>query len=610
MKYLQCRRSTRTLWATTYRLSWVALLSLLMATPISAGSQTVHALLVIMDADPSLGTAMEVNRENVENLLTTVEHETDLRLEKRMLLSSRNEARKSYVMTWLKEIKSSDNDVVFVYFSGFGGATPQTEKEQDAFVSLQDGEFRQSDFAQKVRDVSNARLKILITDRCKGILKSTQISNHDETLIFSKSDKIRHLFMEHTGFLHLSSATAGEYGWADEQTGSLFTDTLLHAISHPSGSDLDSNGDSFIAWQEIFAVIQQTTADRFQRAYPTLSESLKKLLQEQGSASQIPTSYKFPNPLVPPAHGIESNLWALINPKNNFTVFLNTDSPDYQLNDHLTLRVLVTDDAHIVILNWDSTGKLTLLVPNDYQQNSFVKAGTIHAFPDPQSDFDFLFSGPPGIERFKVIALHRAADSKTITDFFPAEDNSFQLVPIVPNPKRLEIEKKILSYLRQMKPSEWAVAGQAIELREAKLREPPNLGPTFVIPPDYGKGDTVYVKNGSYMYFAEVIGEVNENSETVAVDIFNKALRKKLGDTVPMESVLGRRVEPESGWGNCLVMLSFYQDGKWTFTTDAVVFEDHFLLPKIVNKRPVQGSLEVNLSDARIPIPVSFSSSE
>lgn len=603
MKHLQCREGNSTLWTITHRLSRIVLLFALMATPINASSQTVHALLVIMDADPSLGAAMEANQENVENLLTTIEHETDFRLEKRVLLSSHNEATKNYVMTWLEEIKSGDNDVVFVYFSGFGGATPQTEKEQDAFVYLQDGEFRQSDFAQKVQDVSNAQLKILITDRCKGLLKSTQIPNLDETSIFSKQAKIRHLFMEHAGFLHLSSASVGEYGWVDEQTGGLFTDTLLYAINHLSGSDMDINGDRFIAWQEIFAVIQQTTVDRFQRAYPTLSESLKERLREQGSASQTPTSYALPNPLAPLGPIIESRLWTLTNPERNFTVFLNTDSPNYQLNDYLTLGVHVKDDAHIVILNWDSTGKLTLLFPNVYQHDNLIKAGTTHVFPYRQSDFDFLLSGPPGVERLKVIALRHTIDSKTITDFFPAEDSSFQSVP---NPKRLEIEEKILSYLHRIKPSDWAVANQTIELREAKFPEPPNFDPPLVILPDYGKGDTVYIKDESYMYFAKVTDEIEANAETVAVDIFNEALRKTLSNTVPAELILGRRVEPENGWGNHFVMLSFYQNGKWTLTMDAVIFEDYFLLPEIVDKKPIQGSREVKLSDVRIPIPVRF----
>ena len=607
MKYLQCCQRARTLWSASYRLIWIVLLFALMAMPINASSQTVHALLVIMDADPSLGTAMKINQEKMENLLTTVAQEADLHLERRLLRSSHNEARKSYVIKWLEEIKPNRDDVIFVYFSGFGGATPQTEKEQDAFVYLQDGEFRQSDFAQKVQNVSPARLKVLITDRCRGFLKLTPISNRDETTMFTKQLKIKHLFMEHEGFLHLSSATAGEYGWIDEQTGSLFTDTLLHAINHPSESDLDGNGDRFIAWEEIFEIIQQTTVDRFQRAYPTLSDSLKQLLQEQGSDSQTPTAYVLPNPLAPPAPIIESRLWTLTNSERNFTVFLNTDSPNYHLNDYLTLRVLVKNDAHIVILNWDSTSKLTLLFPNGYQQDNLVKANTTHAFPEPQSDFDFLLSGPPGVERLKVIALRHATDSKKIIDFFPSEDSSFQSVP---NSKRLEIEKKILSYLHQIKPSDWAVASQTIELREAKLPEPPNFDPPVVILPDYGKGDTVYIKDESYMYFAKVTNEIDANAETVAVEIFNAELRKKLGDTVSSELVLGRRVEPENGWGNSLVMLSFYQDGKWTSTTGVAVLEDHFLLPKKIDKKPVQGSRKVGLKDVRIPIAKSFSSNE
>ena len=604
MKHLQRSEGNSTLWTITHRLIWIVLLFALMATPINASSQTVHALLVIVDADPSLGTAMQVNQEKMENLLIAVAHEAGLRLEKRFLRSSRNEARKSYVIKWLEEIKPNSDDVIFVYFSGFGGATPQTEKEQDAFVYLQDGEFRQSDFAQKVQNVSPARLKVLITDRCRGFLKLTPVPNRDETSMFTKQLKIKHLFMEHRGFLHISSATAGEYGWIDEQTGSLFTDTLLHAINHPSDSDLDRNGDRFITWQEIFEIVQQTTDDRFQRAYPTLSESLKKLLQEQGSDSQTPTAYVLPNPLLAsPAPIIESRLWTITNPERNFTVFLNTDSPDYRLNDYLALGVHVKDDAHIVILNWDSTGKLTLLFPNVYQQDNFVKAGTDHTFPDPESDFDFLLSGPPGVERFKVIALRRATDSKTITDFFPAEDSSVQSAP---NPKRLEIEDKILSYLHRIKPSDWAVASQTIELREAKLPEPPNFDPPLVILPDYRKGDTVYIKDESYMYFAKVTDEIDANAETVAVEIFNAELRKKLGDTVSSELVLGRRVEPERGWGNRRVMLSFYRNGKWTSTTDVAVFEDHFLLPKIIDKKPVQGSRKVGLKDVRFLIPVSY----
>ena len=52
------------------------------------------------------------------------------------------------------------------------------------------------------------------------------------------------------------------------------------------------------------------TADRFQHAYPTLSESLKETsARTREGTSQTPTSYNLPNPVGPLAPGIESNLW-------------------------------------------------------------------------------------------------------------------------------------------------------------------------------------------------------------------------------------------------------------------------------------------------------------
>ena len=55
-----------------------------------AAAQTVHALLVIMDADSSIGSAMAVDRQHVEKLLESVGRIYDV--ETPTLLSSRNEA--------------------------------------------------------------------------------------------------------------------------------------------------------------------------------------------------------------------------------------------------------------------------------------------------------------------------------------------------------------------------------------------------------------------------------------------------------------------------------------------------------------------------------------
>ena len=601
MKYLLRCHSIRTLTIITFRLSGIVLLFVLMSMPIDANSDTVYALLIIMDADPNIGKAMKANRENVETLLTTIQDETDLQVKTKFLLSTRNETRKSYIKKWLEDINPGDNDVVFVYFSGFGGTLVEKNSTHNVFLYLQDGKYSQTDFAQDIQEISKCRLKVLITDQCKGFLKSIMIPNGNENSVSDKSLKIKHLFTEHEGFLHLSSVTPGEYGWINEESGGLFTDTLIQTVLHSSVTDIDMNTDGFITWSEMFDVISEKTEDRFQLAYPRLSKSIKKLLQEEGSTSQSPMAYALAKPSSPPV--FQSDLWTLDSSEHTFTVSVNTDRPHYQLNDYLTLGILVTDDAHVIILNWDSAGELTLLFPNSLPQDNFLKAGTKHTIPNPESDFDFIFLEPIGMERLKVIAIRDGDDSKSIIDLFPKIDNDFQSVP---NHERMGLEEEILAYLRKMKTTDWTVANQTVEVHASENTEPPNFSPPIEILPDYGKGDTVYIKDGDYMYFGKVTAEVDDDSETVAVNIFNKTLSKKLGDAISSEFVLGKRVKPQKGWGKQLVMLSFYRNDTWTFTTNVVIFEDYFLLPEVINREKIQGSRKVKLTEVRIPIPIPF----
>lgn len=306
---------------------------------------------------------------------------------------------------------------------------------------------------------------------------------------------------------------------------------------------------------------------------------------------------------------MEKNLLTLANPESSFTVSLETDSIAYLVGDLLILKIRVTKDAHIIIFNWDGTGALAILLPNVHQRDNIVSAGTPYVIPGTDADFEFAFLGPPGVERFKVIALRDADHSSAIIDLFETEQHlASQQFWHWQGSDIQKIEKKVVSHLRRIDPKDWAEDSHAVGVRGA---EPPeDASPPVVVPPDYSLGDTVYIKDGGNMYFAEVTTEVAENAKTVAVDIFNEALRKKLGDAVPVELVIGRRVEPPRGWGIHEIMLSFYRDGVWTFTTGVVVFEDYYRLPERINGERVRGSRKVTLGEVRIPIPVSFLSSD
>ena len=312
--------------------------------------------------------------------------------------------------------------------------------------------------------------------------------------------------------------------------------------------------------------------------------------------------------LLPPSEP-EKDLWALTNPESSFDVSLKTSSTRYRVGDYLTLEVRATDDARIIIFNWGPTGKLSVLLPSAYQLDNFVRAGDTYYIPDAEADFDFEVLGPPGVERFKVIALRRNRNNTDIINLFrTGEDPTTQQTWSWESSDAEIVEKRIINYLRQIDPEDWEEDSDTTEIRQAKAPEDP--GPPSVIAPDYGIGDTVYVQDGSNMYFGEVTAEVAEKAETVAVDLFNEETRKKLGDTVPVEQVIGRRIEPPQGWGIQEVMLSFYRDGEWTFTTDVVVFEEYYQLPTRIDGKPVQGPRKVSLADVRIPIPVSFPSND
>ena len=323
------------------------------------------------------------------------------------------------------------------------------------------------------------------------------------------------------------------------------------------------------------------------------------------SINRIGTLLKPPKP---PSETEKEDLLTLTNPESSFTVSLKTDSPTYMVGDLLDLEVQSTENAYIVILNWDSAGRLSILFPNAYDRRNRLRAGRAYAIPDRGSDFEFYLDRP-GVERLKVIAVSSSNYGRDFTNLFKTElDLESQPFWYWEGSDSQKTEKRIVDYLHKITTEAWAEDNLAIGVRETDTDDTPQQ--PNVIPPDYKLGDTVYIKDEKNRYFGKVTAEVVEDAEMVAVDIFNEEIRKKLGDTVPAELVIGRRAEPPSGWGIHKVMLSFYRDGEWTFTTDVVVFEDHYLLPTRINGERVRGSRKVGLGEVRIPIPTTFPSTD
>ena len=69
--------------------------------PAAAQATVLHALLVIMDEDESIGAACKVDQYYIENLLTSVEVATDCTVKKKVLLGTEGTATFSQIEKWL-----------------------------------------------------------------------------------------------------------------------------------------------------------------------------------------------------------------------------------------------------------------------------------------------------------------------------------------------------------------------------------------------------------------------------------------------------------------------------------------------------------------------------
>ena len=447
------------------KIQFTLLLLLLLSISIlivpSTDAQTVHALLIIMDADSRIGPAMKIDQREIEELLASVNRVYSLK--KTVYLSSNNATRRSAVLDWIQNVRPARDDVMFVYYGGHGTMVSHIYKE--TYLQLTDRELFRSKLANTMQQANSCRLKLLITDACSSAPSpAIPMSYAVETV---SKRHIKDLFGQHEGFLHVNAATEGEYAWCNNADGSNFTLSLIDSISDQS----DTDRDGFVTWKEVFKLAIKGTKERYDQIYPNFSDRRKFNLQLQGIISQTPKAYSLPermeSRLPERPRDPADSLWELRNPRRGFNVELQTDKSKYRIGDYLTLRMTGEEGCYITVLNWDQKGKLTVLFPNQYESNNFVRSGKIHTFPTPQDGFDFILPGPIGRERFKLIAVRsRAANQalKTVLGSVPQENSSPYRVQaeIVPRDKT---ETRILKELLKLRPADWTESSTTIILR-------------------------------------------------------------------------------------------------------------------------------------------------
>ncbi|MGB9597426.1 MAG: caspase family protein, partial [Candidatus Poribacteria bacterium] len=251
-----------------------------LAQTASEKKQTIYSLLVIADADPSIGRAVEVDRQRIEGMLKVASGICDVKIEQ--LLSSRGELKSEPVLQWLKNVNLDSNDTLLIYYSGHGGMN----KNKETFLYLQDGYFFRSKLVNAIESAKKCRLKMLITDCC---------SDGPETEVpagrppISKK-ALQDLFLLHEGFLHITAASEGEYSWCSPRYGGWFTRAMVDSFDDST----DLNMDGFVGWDEVLKLTIEAVQKKFQQSSMYFSAEQKKDMANRGIKSQTPKSYSMP----------------------------------------------------------------------------------------------------------------------------------------------------------------------------------------------------------------------------------------------------------------------------------------------------------------------------
>ena len=87
-----------------------------------------------------------------------------------------------------------------------------------------------------------------------------------------------------------------------------------------------------------------------------------------------------------------------------FNIDIWTDKKGYIIGDTLTIYFQSDKDCYVSLLDIGTSGKMTLLFPNSFYKDNFIKGGKTYSIPGDFFGFRINVSGPAGIERIKVIA--------------------------------------------------------------------------------------------------------------------------------------------------------------------------------------------------------------
>ena len=286
---------------------WILLILIVGFITVSAATasaQDIHVLIASDDVDPMMGEQYEADKQKIvrlmeNNVVSMLEKErlgTTISIDE--LLSSDDELTADNILGWLRRVNPGPDDVVFVYFSGHGGADIEGAKERFLRVqNVQGGNLYRKELV-KIMEGLNCRLKILITETGSSGPQGTKPRRSTNTRRFvgvsthtplTQTDVLRQLFFEHKGFLNLTATRLGHFAIGNINDGGWFTEALIKGMLPPDLSEVDRNPqDGFVSWEEVFELTKEYLNKHYKANESNFSPLSRESLQQRNQTTQIP----------------------------------------------------------------------------------------------------------------------------------------------------------------------------------------------------------------------------------------------------------------------------------------------------------------------------------
>jgi hypothetical protein len=257
------------------------------AWPAAARAQDeARRLFVLIVADSygqNIGPGADMDGQKMASLFNGVFANRRDRLH--LTYYSHQDATPDKIRRYYQTIQSTEQDALAFFYTGHGGMNAQT---QEHFLTMNAGALGRNELRQLMGG-KRPRLNVILSNCCSSYFDGVTGDN-EQTSDFGPDWRVMDdLFLRHRGWVDITAAAPGTYGWFDG-TGGIFTNALVHKACSPFAW-IDTNRNGFAEWSEFYGQVREETNAVFM--------NLRNMTDPQHlirrSDSQLPHAFYLPH---------------------------------------------------------------------------------------------------------------------------------------------------------------------------------------------------------------------------------------------------------------------------------------------------------------------------